>query len=361
MSDHLDNLFTTLGTLADRRDELESAMGEPDAVSPEEYQRICREHARLTRLTGPYEEWQQARAALSESEQLLGDPEMADMAKEDIAVQETTIAEAVETIKARLVQADPAADRPAIVEIRAGAGGDEASLFVGDLVRMYEMFCQRQRWTFQILDGHSGEVGGYKECVLQISGEGAYGLLRYESGGHRVQRVPATESQGRVHTSAATVAVLPEAQEIDVPIRPDDLRIDVFRASGAGGQHVNKTESAVRITHEPTGTVVSCQDEKSQAANKERAMKILRARIFDAERQRLAAERAAERKGQVGSGDRSDRIRTYNFPQNRISDHRINYTGYHLDRYMEGHLEELQQAMVDHDKAQILEEWDGAF
>ena len=228
------------------------------------------------------------------------------MAKEEIAATEEAAQQAVEDIKALLTQADPASDRPALLEIRAGTGGDEASLFAGDLARMYEMYCQAKGWRWEPMSVSPGEVGGLKEGVFMVRGDGAFGLLRFESGGHRVQRVPATESQGRVHTSAATVAVMAEAEDVDVHINTDDLNIDTYRASGAGGQHVNKTESAIRITHVPSGVVVTCQDEKSQHANKDRAMKMLRTKLYDLERQRLADERAAERKGQVGSGDRSD-------------------------------------------------------
>jgi len=265
-----------------------------------------------------------------------------------------------------LVQSDEAGSRDAILEIRAGTGGDEAALFAGDLARMYSLWVPKHGLKLEPISLSEGEQGGFKEAIFLVRSTGrgamgAYALLRYESGGHRVQRVPATEAQGRIHTSACTVAVMPEAEEVDVTIRPDELRIDVFRAGGAGGQHVNKTESAVRITHLPTGTVVSCQDEKSQIANRDKAMKVLRARIYEAERERLERERAAMRKEQVGSGDRSDRIRTYNFPQNRITDHRINFTGYSLDRYVDGQCDELYAAMVEAEKARFLASWDGTF
>jgi peptide chain release factor 1 len=357
----VDHLLDKLAILEDRFSEVEARLSDQSVIGTPAYAQVMREHGRLLRLLGPYRKLRQVQDDLAGARELLADPDMREMAEEEIAAKQAEVAEGIEHIKALLVQADSAADRPAILEIRAGAGGDEACLFAGDLLRMYQLFCQERGWRIEALNVHPAEVGGLKEGVFQVLGEGAYGLLRFESGGHRVQRVPATESQGRIHTSAATVAVMPEAEEVDVDIDPADLRIDVFRASGAGGQHVNKTESAVRITHEPSGVVVSCQDEKSQIANKDRAMKVLRARLFDLERQRAEVERAAERKIQVGSGDRSDRIRTYNFPQNRITDHRINHTTYNLDRYMEGHLEELQQAMIDHGKASILENWDGSY
>ncbi|MFW5830264.1 MAG: peptide chain release factor 1 [Planctomycetota bacterium] len=354
-------MLRKLERLAAHHAELEEQLGDPTLMGTPAYRRITREHARMGRLIVPYREARKAWDELHGARELLDDPDMAELAQEEVAATEAAFVDAMERIKASLVQADEAADRPAILEIRAGAGGDEACLFAGDLLRMYELFCQRQGWRIEPIDVHPAEIGGLKEGTFQISGEGVFGLLRYESGGHRVQRVPETESQGRIHTSAATVAVLPVAEEVDVDIDPADLRVDVFRASGAGGQHVNKTESAVRITHEPTGIVVSCQDGKSQGANKEQAMRVLRARLFELERERADAERAAARKQQVGSGDRSDRIRTYNFPQNRITDHRINCTAYNLDQYIDGHLEELQRAMIEHDKQRVLEEWDGLF
>ncbi len=356
-----DVMWGKLGALHQRHQELERALSDENIIGTPAYNNVLREHARLARLMHPYMAIKQAKEDIEGAQELLADPDMAEMAQMEIDENESIISKETEQIKELLAQADEASDRAAILEIRAGAGGDEASIFAGDLARMFEMYAQQKGWRFEMLSSSPSEMGGFKEITFIVRGEGAYGLLRYESGGHRVQRVPVTESQGRVHTSAATVAVMPEAEEIDVDIRPDDLRIDVFRASGAGGQHVNKTESAVRITHLPTNTVVSCQDEKSQAANKDRAMKVLRARVYEAERQRAADERSANRKEQVGSGDRSDRIRTYNFPQNRISDHRINYTGYNLDKYMNGNIEDLQQAMLDDSKADILENWDGAF
>jgi peptide chain release factor 1 len=356
-----DRLYARLEELEEHHRALEGQLGDPGLMGSTAYRQVTREHARLGRLMEPFRSWRQARSDLPGAQELLGDPDLTAMAKEEIAVLSARVETAVEAIKALLVQADPAADRPAILEIRAGTGGDEACLFAGDLLRMYELYCQRQGWRMEAIDVLPGEVGGLKEGIFGVTGEGVFGLLRFESGGHRVQRVPVTESQGRIHTSAATVAVMPEAEEVDVQIGPADLRIDVYRASGAGGQHVNKTESAVRITHLPTGIVVACQDEKSQNANKDKAMKVLRARIFDHERAKADAARAAERKQQVGSGDRSDRIRTYNFPQNRITDHRINFTAYNLDHYLNGHLEELQQAMIDHGKQRILEFWDGSF
>jgi len=351
-------LLEKLGKIADRFDEIEQQLGDPDVIASPEYRELAREHARLGKLVRPYRELREAQDQVAQAREMLDEPDMREMAGAEIEAQEARVEQLTEEIKARLVQADPLAERPALLEIRAGAGGDEACLFAGDLLRMYQLYCQRVGWSCETMSSMPAEVGGIKEAVLEIKGEGAYGLLRFEAGGHRVQRVPATESQGRIHTSAATVAVMPEAEDVDVQIDPDDLHIDTYRAGGAGGQHVNKTESAVRITHEPSGVVVTCQDEKSQLANRDRAMKMLRARVFEIERERQAAERAAARKEQVGSGDRSDRIRTYNFPQNRITDHRVNVSLHSLDQYMEGNVDELQRAMIDAEKERVLEEWE---
>ncbi|MDA3962110.1 MAG: peptide chain release factor 1 [Planctomycetota bacterium] len=353
-------MLTKLAVLDTRFNELEAAVSDPNVIASSDYTRVLREHARVGRLANPYRALRQALADAEAARELLADPDMKEMAEAEISEREAAAAQLEEDIKGLLAQDDPMADRPALLEIRAGTGGDEACLFAGDLARMYQMYCTKMGWSLDVMDLQENEEGGIKEGVFMVKGDGAYGLLRFESGGHRVQRVPATESQGRIHTSAATVAVMPEAEEVDVDINPADLRVDTYRASGAGGQHVNKTESAVRITHEPSGLVAACQDEKSQHSNRDRAMKVLRAKLYDHEQRRLAAERAAERKQQVGTGDRSDRIRTYNFPQNRITDHRIGFTAYNLDRYVEGNIDELQQAMIDDVKSRILDEWDGA-
>ena len=311
-------------------------------------------------MVEPYKELDHVRDRIRQANEMLGDPEMEDLAKEELEEAQSDFNRLLEEVKGLIIQSDALADRTAIVEVRAGTGGDEASLFAGDLVRMYQMHAQRRGWKVDVIELTEGEQGGCKEAVLEVRGSGAYGLMRYESGGHRVQRVPATESQGRVHTSAATVAVLPEAEDVEVEIKDDDLIIERKRAGGAGGQHVNKTESAIRVTHVPSGIVVSCQDEKRQGANLDRAMKVLRSRIFEMELQKAADARAAERVGLVGTGDRSDRIRTYNVPQNRISDHRINWTSYDLDRYLMGHMETVQEAMIDNAKLELLETWDGS-
>jgi len=325
--------------------------------SGEEYVRLSKEYAELEPVVKISRE---LRAALAEREDLAGmldDAEMGGMAREELAALEPRIEELEKQLQMELLPKDAADERNVILEVRAGTGGDEAALFAGDLFRMYQRFAQSRGWKVEVMSASESGRGGYKEIVASIKGAGAYAQLKYESGVHRVQRVPETEAQGRIHTSAATVAVLPEAEEVDVQIEDKDLRIDVFRASGPGGQCVNTTDSAVRITHLPTGIVVSQQDEKSQHKNKAKAMKVLRARIYEMERRKLAEERASERRGQIGSGDRSERIRTYNFPQGRVTDHRINLTLYKLDQIMAGEgLEELIQALTTEDQAARLAE-----
>ena len=355
MSDHL---LQILAKLDERHQGLERRLSDPAIIGTDAYRDVLREHARLGKVVTPYRELRLAREAADAARELLADADMREMAEVEITEQEGRVDELLEYILGLLVQADAMSDRPALLEIRAGTGGDEACLFAQDLARMYQLYCQRVGWRFESFDLAENEAGGFSEATFLVAGEGAYGLLRFEAGGHRVQRVPATESQGRIHTSAATVAVMPEAEEVDVAIDPGDLRIDTYRASGAGGQHVNKTESAIRIVHEPSGIVVTCQEQKSQHANKDRAMKILRAKLYEHQREEAAALRSAERKQQVGSGDRSDRIRTYNYPQNRITDHRIGYTAHNLDRYLEGHLDELQQAMIADAKERVLDSWE---
>jgi peptide chain release factor 1 len=289
--------------------------------------------------------------ALRENE----DPEIRAMAEDDLARARERLPGLEEAFKILLLPKDEADERGIILEVRAGTGGDEAALFAGDLFRMYSRYAENHRWKVEVMSASESQLGGYREIIAQISGKGVYARLKFEAGTHRVQRVPETEASGRIHTSAATVAVLPEAEEVDVEVNESDLKIDVFRASGAGGQHVNTTDSAVRITHLPTGIIVGCQEERSQHKNKAKAIKYLRAKIFDAERERLRSERAATRKGQVGSGDRSERIRTYNFPQGRVSDHRINLTLYQLDKVITGEaLDDIIEPLIAADQAERL-------
>ena len=321
----------------------------------ERFVALSKEFAELAPIAEAIVRLNTARREYEEAEQLLRVRDMAQMAREEIERLNSELPALEHEVQLMLLPKDAADERNVILEVRAGTGGDEAALFAGDLFRMYERYAQTQGWAVELIAASEGEMGGYKEIVAGISGRGVYAKLKFESGVHRVQRVPVTEGGGRIHTSAATVAVLPEAEEVDVEIEDKDLRIDVFRASGAGGQHVNKTESAIRITHLPSGIVVSQQDEKSQHKNKARAMQVLRARLFDAERERVDRERSANRKSQVGSGDRSQRIRTYNFPQSRVTDHRINVTLHKLDQMLAGEaLDELIGALIAEDQAERL-------
>lgn len=324
-------------------------------VPRERFVALSKEFAELSPVAEAVQKLRVSREAREEAQAMLADREMADIAREEIEQLDAELPALEHQVQLMLLPKDAADERNVILEVRAGTGGDEAALFAGDLFRMYERYASKQGWTVGLISASEGEVGGYKEIIAEISGRGVFAKLKFESGVHRVQRVPVTEGDGRIHTSAATVAVLPEPEEVDIVIEEKDLRIDVYRASGAGGQHVNKTESAVRITHIPTGVVVAQQDEKSQHKNKARAMQILRARIYEGEREKLARIRAADRKGQVGSGDRSERIRTYNFPQSRVTDHRINLTLHKLDQVLEGEaLDEMLSALVAEDQAERL-------
>jgi peptide chain release factor 1 len=325
-----------------------------------EIAQLGRDYSGLQPVVATIRDWQGCQADLAAAREMLDDPDMLDpemraLAEEEIAAIEARLPALEEAVRLALLPRDAADERAAILEIRPGTGGDEAALFAGDLLRMYLRFAETQGWKVDILDENPAELGGYREVVAAIRGKGVFAKLKFESGVHRVQRVPVTEASGRIHTSAATVAVLPEAEDIDIDIPSTDIRIDTMRASGAGGQHVNTTDSAVRITHLPTGIVVT-SSEKSQHQNRARAMAVLRARLYDAERQQADAERAAERKGQVGSGDRSERIRTYNFPQGRVTDHRIGLTLYRLDQVMAGDLTEITDALIAADQAAKLAE-----
>lgn len=341
-----------------RLQELDFFLAQPDVVNDmERYRQITREHAEVTEVAGRFQRFLQLERELAAAREMLEDPDMADMAEDEIAAIDAELPALEAELQALLLPKDPDDVRNAFLEIRAGTGGDESALFAGDLLRMYTRYAERQGWRTEIVSESEGEVGGYKEVVIRVAGENVYGKLKFESGGHRVQRVPATETQGRIHTSACTVAALPEPDEAAaVQINPADLRIDTYRASGAGGQHVNKTDSAVRITHLPTGIVAECQDDRSQHRNKAKAMQVLAARIQEKERSERAAREAATRKGLIGSGDRSDRIRTYNFPQGRLTDHRINLTLYKLGAIMEGDIDEVIAALLLARRAEQLEE-----
>ncbi|MBC9246625.1 peptide chain release factor 1 [Paracoccus sp. 11-3] len=319
-------------------------------AAPDQIARISREYSELKPVVEEIDQWRAARDGIAEAQLMLADPEMRELAEDELARLHQELPRLEQKLRIALLPKDAADARPAIVEIRPGTGGDEAALFAGNLLSMYRRYAESQGWKFQLLELTETELGGIKEATARIEGEGVFARLKYESGVHRVQRVPETESGGRIHTSAATVAVLPEAEDVDIDIPAGDIRIDTMRASGAGGQHVNTTDSAVRITHIPTGIVVT-SSEKSQHQNRANAMAVLRARLYDMERQRVDAERAADRKNQVGSGDRSERIRTYNFPQGRMTDHRINLTLYALDRVMAGDLTEIIDALIAHDQA----------
>ena len=345
----LSNVNERLESLLRRYEELQKMVQEPDlARDQKKYRDIMKEYSQLGEIAGISDELKELSAQLEDAKTLVQnekDPGMKELAKEESRELEIRIKDAEDKLRFLLVPRDPLDGKDIIMEIRAGTGGEEAALFASDLFRMYSRFAETKNWKFEILSSNETELGGLKEIVFSVSGKNVYENLRYESGVHRVQRVPSTESQGRIHTSAVTVAVLPEADETEIDIRPEDLRIDVMRAGGPGGQCVNTTDSAVRITHLPSGITVHCQDEKSQIKNKAKAMRILRARIYEAEEAKAASERAEARKNQVGSGDRSERIRTYNFPQNRMTDHRINLTLYKLDLVMQGDVEELFEAL----------------
>ena len=348
-----------LAQVEKRYEEINALLCEPDVVSDIQlYKKYMQEIKHLTPVVEKFREHKKALSDLAGAKEMLDDSsldaELKEMAEEELEEAKAAVERTEQELKILLLPRDPNDDRNVIVEIRGGAGGDEASLFANSLYRMYSMYAATKNWKSEILSANETEVGGFKEISFMISGEGAFSRFKFESGVHRVQRVPETESQGRIHTSTVTVAVLPEAEEVDVEINPADLQVDTFRSSGAGGQHINKTESAIRITHIPTGTVVECQDERSQHKNRDKAMKILRSRILEAEREKQASEIAGERKLQVGTGDRSERIRTYNYPQGRMTDHRIGLTLYKLEAILNGSLDELVDALISADTAEKL-------
>ena len=357
------NIEPKLQAIEQEYDDIGQKLSDPKIASdPKELQTLGKKRAQLEPVVAKYEEYKSAVKSVAEAKELLksGDSELEALAREEISELEPKIESFTHDLTLLLLPQDPNDDKNVILEIRAGTGGDEATLFAADLYRMYVRFCERQGWKVEIIDSstNTAGIGGYKEIVFRIAGTGAYSKMKYESGVHRVQRVPVTEAGGRIHTSAATVAVLPEADDVEVEIRPEDLKIDTYRSSGAGGQHVNMTDSAVRITHIPTGIVVTCQDERSQIKNRARAMSYLKTKLFDLEQQKQASEQASERRGMIGTGDRSERIRTYNFPQNRITDHRINLTLYKLEAYLDGDLYEMIDAMLLAEQTQKLQEID---
>ena len=350
------SMLAKLDQLANRLVEVDELLSHESATANmDSYRKLTREHAELSPLVALYHEYQKALGDIAAAQELLADPEMKEFAQEEIESAKGRLAELELDLQKMLLPKDANDERNIFLEIRAGTGGDESALFAGDLLRMYTRFAERNRWQVEIVSESSSDLGGYREVIARIIGNGVYSKLKFESGGHRVQRVPATETQGRIHTSACTVAVMPEADEVeDVNITPADLRIDTYRASGAGGQHINKTDSAVRITHLPTGIVVECQDDRSQHKNKAQALKVLAARIKDVQLREQQSKEAATRKSLIGSGDRSERIRTYNFPQGRLTDHRINLTLYKLDMIMDGDLSDLTNALSAEHQAEQL-------
>mgnify|MGYP000102862264 FL=1 len=353
-------MFDKLSFIESKYEELSQKIIDPEIISnTSEWQKLAKEHADIEPIVMKYREYTKAKKTLEEDKEMLKEKledEMRELLKEEIAEYEEIVEKLEQELKILLLPKDPNDEKNVIVEIRAGAGGDEAGLFAGDLFRMYSRYAERHGWKVEVMSSSDQGIGGFKEVIFMIKGKGAYSKLKYESGVHRVQRVPVTESSGRIHTSTATVAVLPEAEDIDIEINPNDIRVDVFRSSGHGGQSVNTTDSAVRITHIPTGMVVSCQDEKSQLKNKEKALKILKSRLYDKMLSEQQDEIAQARRSQVGTGDRSERIRTYNFPQGRITDHRINKTIYRLEDFLDGDLDEMIEALITIDQAEKLKQ-----
>ncbi|MDO4563037.1 MAG: peptide chain release factor 1 [Clostridia bacterium] len=351
-------MFDKLAFIEKRYEELSQKLSDASVIADQEqFRKLCKENADITPIVEKYREYKAAKVAVEEARQMLlekPDKEFEELLEAEIEENKAKIPPIEEELKLLLLPKDPNDSKNVIIEIRGGTGGDEAALFAGDLFRMYSMYAETHRWRIEVLNSSPTELGGFKEISFCVEGEGAYSRLKYESGVHRVQRVPETESQGRIHTSAVTVAVLPEAEEVEVEINQNDIKVDVFRAGGPGGQCVNTTDSAVRITHLPTGLVVSCQDEKSQHKNKDKAMKVLRSRLFELMENERNASIAAQRKSQVGSGDRSERIRTYNFPQGRVSEHRINLTLYKIDAVMNGDLDDIIDALITHYRSEML-------
>ncbi|WP_028884647.1 peptide chain release factor 1 [Taylorella asinigenitalis] len=351
-----DSMRSRLEQLSQRLVEVDALLAEPDVANDmDRFRKLSRERSEIDPVVALFKEFEAAESDLEAAVEMMSDPELKEMGEEEMKATKERLEQLEEKLQLELLPKDPDDARSVFLEIRAGTGGDESAIFSGDLFRMYSRYAEQKGWRVELMSENPSELGGYREVIARIEGDGVYGQLKYESGAHRVQRVPETESQGRVHTSACTVAVMPEADELaEVVLNPADLRIDTFRASGAGGQHINKTDSAVRITHIPTGIVAECQDDRSQHKNKARAMSVLAARINDIQRQEQQSKEAAERKSLVGTGDRSERIRTYNYPQGRVTDHRINLTLYKLPQIMEGSLDELTNALISERQAELL-------
>ncbi len=348
-------MFQKLEAVEKRYEELNAKIADPAIIAnPSEWTTYMKEHAEIEEVVLKYKEYKKTKQALEEAEEMLNDPEMKDLAEEEIYENKEKIPKLEEELKILLIPKDPDDDKNIICEIRGGAGGEEAALFAGTLFRMYSMYAERKHWKIEVLNENETGLGGYKEISFMVTGKGAYSRLKFESGVHRVQRVPETEASGRIHTSTATVAVLPVVEDVQIDINPSDIKLEVFRASGAGGQHVNKTSSAVRLIHVPTGIVAECQTERSQTQNREYAMKLLKSRLYEIEKQKRDSELASERKSQVGSGDRSEKIRTYNYPQGRITDHRIGFSIYQMEDFLNGNLDEMIDNLIAADRAERL-------
>ena len=348
-------MFQKLEAVEKRYEELNKLISDPEVISKQnEWKELMKEHSDLVDIVEKYREYKKTEAAMKEAEEMLSDKDLKDLAEMQMQECRDKLPKIEEELKILLIPKDKDDEKNIICEIRGGAGGEEAALFAGTLFRMYSMYAERKHWKLEVLNENATELGGYKEVSFMITGKGVYSRLKFESGVHRVQRVPDTESSGRIHTSTATVAVLPVVEDVEVDINPADVRMEVFRASGAGGQHVNKTSSAVRLIHEPTGIVAECQTERSQVQNREYAMRLLKSRIYEMEKQKQDQELASERKSQVGAGDRSEKIRTYNYPQGRITDHRIGLSIYQMDDFLNGNLDEMIDAITAYDRAEKL-------
>ena len=348
-------MFQKLEDVEKRYEELTVQISDPEVIArTSEWQKLMKEHAEIAPVVEKYREYKKTEKTIEESKEMLSDPELKELAEIELEEAKKRLPEIEEEIKILLIPKDPDDDKNTICEIRAGAGGEEAALFAGTLFRMYSMYAEKKHWKIDVLNENETGLGGYKEITFMVTGKGVYSRLKFESGAHRVQRVPDTESSGRIHTSAATVAVLPVVEDVEIEINPADIKMDVFRASGAGGQHINKTSSAVRLTHVPTGIVAECQTERSQLQNREYAMRLLKTRLYDMEKEKRDKELAKERKSQVGTGDRSEKIRTYNYPQGRITDHRIGLSIYQMENFLNGDLDEMIDALITADRAEKL-------